>query len=50
MAWKGLFRPMDDYHEFRCAHWECDILNLHFYVLLNMYYYITFLCTLHRKT
>jgi hypothetical protein len=42
MAWKGLFQPMDDYHEFRCAHWEFDILYLHFST--------TFLCTLHTKT
>jgi hypothetical protein len=50
MAWKGLFWPMDDYHEFRHALWECDILYLLFYLLLNMYNYTTFLCTLHRKT
>lgn len=49
MAWKGLFQLVHDYHEFRCAHWECDILYPHFYLLLNMYYSTTFLRTLHTK-
>jgi hypothetical protein len=50
MSWKGLFQLVHDYHEFRCARWECDILYPHFYLLLNMYYSTTFLRTLHTKT